>query len=359
MKGRSRHSDTNLRAVSFQFDGLTKPVYDETLSSWLVRIALSESVMPPWVTTALDMITAINPEFDDPDQLYMHERLMVEMTPGVQRVVQRYFHISEALHVPYAVSNAYCPQCLQGDIAAGRAPSWRRAWRLKGRALCHAHPRPVLLSRLTSEKYDTAKKAWAAFSEYVESPAPRLKTNYVLTYFPKELIGTVNDKLNALLKRVENWYVGSVLMRDVEELSPEAANFLLVLWMYHLKSTTYGSGVAISLAFNSRRGHPVARTTAQDPLSTIYTANPRVLAIAYWLLGMSYGVITLEEATFIQKALYSNSVLFPIDRGELAAYSRSGLSSDFLRPVLKVLGDSLPDNGRDEIAWLGLPSWLA
>lgn len=359
MRGRSAHRATNVGAEPFQFGGLIKPVYDETLSSWLVRVALSESVLPPWVVTALDMITASKHEFDDPDQLYLHERLTAEMPPGVRSVIQSSFHISEALHVPYAASHAYCHVCLQSDIAAGRAPSWRRAWRLKGRALCHAHPRPVLLSRLNSAKYDIAKKPWAAFSEYVESPTPRLKTSYVLTYFTKELIGTVDGKLNALLKRVENWYIGLVLKRDVEELSPEAANFLLVLWMHYLGSRNDGCGVAINLAFNSRRGHPVARTTAKDPLSTIYTASPRALAVGYWLLGMSYDVITLEEAKFIRRALYSNSMFFPIDRHELAAYSRSALSSESVRPVLKAIRKSLAGDGRVQIAWLGLPRWLA
>lgn len=355
MRGRSAHRHANAGAKPFQFKGLSKPVFDETFSSWLVRVALSESVLPPWVVTALDMITASNPEFDDPDWLYLHEHVTSEMPPEVQSVIQRHFHISEIHHVSYAVSHAYCHVCLQGDIAAGRAPSWRQAWRLKGRALCHAHSRPVLLSQLNSAKYDIAKKSWAAFSEYIESPAPRLKTNYVLTYFPKALIGTVDAKLNALLKRVEEWYAKSVLKRNVEELSPEAANFLLVLWMYHSGSSC---GAALSLAFNSRRRHPVARTTAEDPLSAIYAANPRALAVAFWLLGMSYGVITLEEANFIRRALYSNSLLFPVSKQELAEYSRGALSSDFIRPALKALRKNLSRNDRAQIAWLGLPRWL-
>lgn len=359
MRGRGAHRGTPSGDKRFQFEGLVKPVHDETISSWLVRVALSESTLPPWLILALDMITAPNPEFEDPDLLYLNERLIAHMPPGVHTVVQSHFHISETLHVPYAASQAYCHLCLQSDIAAGRAPAWRRAWRLKGRALCHAHTRPTLLGRLSPGRYDIAKKPWAAFSEYVESPAPRLRTSYVLTYFPEELISAIDGRLNALLKRVEDWCLLKVLQGRVQELSPEAAHFLLVLWMYYLGSGNDGRGVAISLAFNSRHGHSVARTTAEDPLDTIYTANPRALAVAYWLLGMAYGVITTEDALFIQKALYSNSITFPVGRDELAAYSRGALSSEAARPTLKSLRKNLSRDSRAQIAWLGLPRWLA
>lgn len=359
MRSRGALHNTLTGAKRFQFEGLVKPVYDETLSSWLIRVALSESILTPWLVLALDMITASNPEFEDPDLLYLNERLIAQMPPGVQAVIQSHFHISEMLHVPYVASQAYCHLCLQGDIAAGRAPSWRRAWRLKGQTLCHAHLRPVLLGRLRPGRYDIAKKPWAAFCEYIESPAPRLRTSYVLTYFPKELISTIDGRLNALLKRVEGWYLLKVQKGYVQELSPEAAQFLLVLWMYNLGLGYDGRGVAISLAFNSWHGHSLTRTTAQDPLGTIYNANPRALAVAYWLLGMAYDVITKEEALFIQKALYSNSITFPICRDELAAYSRGALSSESIRPTLKSLRKKLSSNCRAQIAWLGLPRWLA
>ncbi|MCF5803939.1 TniQ family protein [Pseudomonas tremae] len=359
MRNRGAHHGTATGVERFQFEGLVKPVHDETLSSWLIRVALSESILAPWLVLALDMITTSNPEFEDPDLLYTNERLIAQMPPGIQTAIQSHFHISEMLNVPYSASYAYCHVCLQGDIAAGRAPSWRRAWRLKGRALCHAHLRPVLLGRLSPGRYDIAKKTWAAFCEYVESPASRLRTSYVLTYFPKELISTIDSRLNALLKRVEDWCLLKVLKGHVQELSPEAAQFLLVLWMYNLGSGNYGCGVAISLAFNSRHGHSIARTTAEDPLGTIYNANPRALAVAYWLLGMAYDVITTKDALFIQKALYSNSITFPIGRDELAAYSRGALSSEAARPTLKSLRKNLSCDSLAQIAWLGLPRWLA
>lgn len=84
-----------------------------------------------------------------------------------------------------------------------------------------------------------------------------------------------------------------------------------------------------------------------SPQVSIDTASPREIAVAYWLLGIAYGLITPEEGKLINQITRSESAEFPTTRLQVAAATTRNYLEEGLARMLEEATESLtPKNFR-------------
>jgi hypothetical protein len=125
---------------------------------------------------------------------------------------------------------------------------------------------------------------------------------------------------------MQTWFFG--LTADTSP-SANAAEFLMSFWLQD-PSETGAQGFARSYFF-SRFTKPKALTKKHSVETSLQlkpeSARPRDVAVAYWMLGVGFGVIDTSEAEFIRDTTRPYSIPFPTSRSEVSivgglAYNR-------------------------------------
>jgi hypothetical protein len=149
------------------FKGLTEPLYDETLTSWLFRCSVAQSTVcfdrrglqarPEWWLSR-DRLHSADPDFDFKAIFARSAAEMLNLDLGV---IAEFFSPRSGAMVGWQARHLFCPECLRQDIAQWRLPGWRKAWCSEDSVYCLEH-RYELVRLRSTPKYS---KAWDAFCQ--------------------------------------------------------------------------------------------------------------------------------------------------------------------------------------------------
>lgn len=338
------------------FRGFCRPADDETFSSWLMRNAFTKYVW--WITgTELDAWrqAARWHKARDVDRVSDLVASGKEL-PKALRIptLVRTFGLQDTRVYPSHYLLAYCPQCLADDVACGRLPSWRKAWRQYGYCVCDKHETPVTLSVLQHPNPDPFFRAWEAFSEYVQSPLFRLKRRLVSGALSDEKLLVQERRVGLMILRVQRWMIDEVLKGLCPHLSPAGARFLLnVLLLEPIRKRSQG-GFARAY-FDSRDLIHVFYASNRNPgdLHGHYlTASPRQTLIAYLLIGIAYDVIKPPEAAFLQRVLGAAREAFPTCRSEISCAASAMFLPEHWSGIKCTAQRDLPFDDLLQIDWI-------
>ncbi|RIZ40649.1 TniQ family protein [Pseudomonas putida] len=332
------------------FSGLPKPFYDETFSSWLHRVAdqqfLDQELM-------LECIKKFAPDVQgDHDALYASPGFVSCFAEELRRGIRDAFVLPDAQLLLFKTSNVYCPRCLQEDIAADRAPGWRRSWRVQAVCVCLLHDHPVLLRRLEEPRFNAINKPWLAFQEYVKSPTARLQTDFAITQSFASTAPQKNRILLHLAARTQRWYSEVVSLGLEPRLSLKAARFLIYFWLWDDAYRQNVNGFARQYIRPLRGGGLSAAPRTGLGVQKIFERVEIVhVAVAFWMLGIGYGVISEKEAGLIQSYTYSRSTVFPASAEAVASAGRRCFSAETLAAIREEAVRELTEQEYYEIAW--------
>lgn len=255
-----------------------------------------------------------------------------------------------ACMTPYPNALNYCPECFKVDVAADLAPALRLNWRQPRLIVCLRHNTPVLLERLDTSTFTILNKAWKAFAEYAGSPASRLTTQLPLQHSSSTQAKEDNDRLIALAARMQTWFFG--LTADTSP-SANAAEFLMSYWLQD-PSETGAQGFARSYFF-SRFTKPKTVTKKRSVETSLQlkpeSARPRDVAVAYWMLGVGFGVIDTFEAEFIRDTTRPYSIPFPTSRSEVSIVGGQAYNRGQRHAYLEFARSTLNDLDYIIVAW--------
>lgn len=224
---------------------------------------------------------------------------------------------SNAGMIPYSKALNYCPECFKVDVVAGLVPAMRLDWRQPRMSVCLRHGTPVLFERLATSTFTILDKAWRAFAEYAASPASRLVTQFPMQHSSSTQAKAGNECLLALAARMQTWFFGLTANTTP---SAKAAEFLMAYWLQDPNGNG-AQGFARCYFFN-RLTRPQGLTNSLN--GKIFSklkpdsARPRDVAVAYWMLGVGFGMIDVSEAKFIRDTTRPYSIPFPISRSEVS-----------------------------------------
>lgn len=283
--------------------GLLHPIYDESLSSWLGRLASQGFVDS--VELQCHVKRYAREVGGDIDTLYKSEEFCEKVQSSFRMPVASVFQLPCSPLLTFNTSAVYCPRCLREDVASNHAPAWRRAWRVQGVAVCLMHDAPVLLRRLEQHRFTYLDKAWLALEEFVSSPAVRLEVHFALTNPVPRIAVAENRMLLRLIARSQQWYHSYVRAGKVPQLTHNAARFLMYYWLWQNVRRAGVCGFA-SQYFHPLRGSNVNSVPRKglgvdELFNRVETAH---LGMAYWLIGIAYEVISEKEAKLIQALTY-------------------------------------------------------
>lgn len=252
--------------------------------------------------------------------------------------------------VPYSKALNYCPECFKADVAAGSAPALRLDWRRPRFSVCTRHDAPVLLGQMATSTFNILDKAWKAFAEHADSPASRLTTQFPIQHSTSSQAKADSERLAGLAARVQTWFFSLT-----PETSPSAlaAEFLMSYWLQDPNSSG-AQGFARSYFFY-RLSRPQAATKRQlgdtSPELVPDAAGPRDVAVAYWMLGIGFGVIDTVEATFIHDTARPYSLPFPTSREEVCSLGGLAYNRGQRHAYLEYAKSTLNDADYKSVAW--------
>ena len=292
------------------------PVNGESFSSWMGR--MSVEVLSSSELNAYEIFSHQCARLSvDPDSL--HELLAIRSCFGDRyEDIFKDFRFSIDAYLPFHQSTNYCPECLKNDIKEVDLPAWRSAWRQLGMCICCDHDFPVMLVSLSTPHYSPLDKAWRAYTEYVSSPSSRLLVSFPLTSNGEQGIAD-NKMLLRITARVQNWILEDTPLIQTQKPSKAVLEFLLGMWLCDPAWRT-APGFACSFFFPERKGNSANLTpdTSFADAPPHYTwATPRQIAVAYWMLGVAFNVISFSEAQTIRDVCRPYSLPFPVDRDEI------------------------------------------
>lgn len=298
------------------FNGVPSSFWGESFSSWLVRLTQEKFMNERALQTCfVEHAACVG---GDLDLLSTVSAFIEELPSSIANEIRYVFSTPDLPLAPFNRSNLYCPRCIQCDVENCRTPGWRLAWRAHGACVCLHHDEPVLLRRLENARYNVFNRSWLAFGEFVASPAAHLSVDFALMGSAYTNPITRNRILLHLTARVQRWYQNRVALGLEGRLLPAAARFLLYLWLWENERASEVAGFARLYIQQLRGKSLVSSPRAGKAFDTIYAMAPvRHLAVAYWLLGIAYGVINEYEAQFIKAVIRSDSLEFPTNRSEL------------------------------------------
>jgi hypothetical protein len=251
---------------------------------------------------------------------------------------------------PYYEALNYCPKCFKSDLAVGLAPALRLDWRKPRMSVCLRHNTPVLLERLATSNFTLLDKAWTAFAEYAGSPASRLTTQFPLQCSSSNQAKVNNERLVALAARMQTWFFA---LTTESMPSANAAEFLMFYWLQD-GNENGAQGFARSYFF-SRTINPLWKKTIKhgEILSHFKTdsARPRDVAVAYWMLGVGFGVISTSEAEFIRDIAKGYSIPFPTSQGDVSSAGTLVYSPGQRQVYLTLAKSTLSDSEYDSVEW--------
>lgn len=318
------------------------PTLDETFSSWAARRSLVPRNSVDSLFAERFMLLCSKGSVD-PDRQYANLELLSYFSPCERMRVATQFKIVDDDLVAYPNALNYCPQCFHDDLNAGLSPVWRLAWQKPRSCVCLNHKEGVMLQRLETKNFTVLNKAWMAFKEYVESPAARLMSSYPLQHSTSESVRSDNSRLIHLAERVQTWFYS---LSEASTPSKRAAEFLLTFWLQDPDENSAQGFARSYFFFHSIKRRAGLKTKLYGPVRDRLRpdfAKPRDLAVAYWMLGVSFHLISSVEAAFIRDTTMPYSVPFPVNRSEIAtvgtlAFSRSQILA-FLRDAEKILDE--------------------
>lgn len=327
-------------------------VYNESFSSWIARVAMDSRHIIGYGLGSF-LATYCGRDGSDPDLQWSNLELLQCLSLADRRYITAHFSSPWRTRHPaipesnvdsanlssgqamdengngrtcssrtasYYESRNYCPECFKVDLAEGVAPALRLDWRQPHLIVCLRHDRPVLLERLASSTFTILDKAWAAFAEYAGSPASRLTTQFPLQHSSSSHAKANSDRLVQLAARMQTWL--SSLTADTAP-TKQAAGFLMSYWLQDV-SRTGACGFARAYffnRFNSKLEVRGERGNIPDFFMSD-TSRPRDFAVAYWMLGVGFGVISISEAQFIRDTTKACSIPFPISGTEICSAGR-------------------------------------
>lgn len=326
------------------------PIYDETLSSWLARLVLGSFVDRAAIQEHIK--AHFRGVSGDIDALVACESFTQPFEPFFSVHSASVFRLPDAPLLMFNSSVVYCPECLCGDVANNQAPAWRRSWRIQGAAVCLRHESPVLLKRVQERRLNYVNKAWVAFEEYVGSPAMRLQVNFALSSTSSYVALAENRFLLRLVARTQQWLNLQLRQGNVSELSFNSGRFLMYLWLWR----DISGGLINGFASQYFRPFPVRRYRGRASqgigVDAVFDeAEPIHLCVAYWLLGVAYGVISKHEADLIRAMTRSTTWLFPVDREEIAERGCIAMDKEAVMVVRNEAREQLCAEELEQIVW--------
>ena len=340
------------------FSGLLKPLRDESLSSWLSRMYHQHYVDSSFETEILRLVVRDPNLKGDLDLLYKSSAFMDLFSRTQRPQILAQFGMVESNTVPPGVNDKYCRICFQNDIRTCHTPTWRKSWRMRGASVCVLHDRPVLLSRLIERPKDLRDRGWQGFHEYLDSPLSRLDVDFALRRTSPNGAIANNRKLLLLTQRVQSWYQRALCAKagEVAENDPagRGLQFLMGLWLHQPFFWQLSAGIARGYFQASTVRYPKIGVDQNftSPQVSIDTASPREIAVAYWLMGIAYGVITQEEGQLINQITRSEIVEFPTTRLQVAAATTRNYLEAGLTWMVKEAKESLAPEEFQAISWV-------
>ncbi|MDY7564710.1 TniQ family protein [Pseudomonas sp. RTC3] len=336
------------------FSGLLKPIGDESLSSWLSRMYHQHYVDSTFETEILRLAARDSSVKGDLDLLYKSSAFLDLFSRTQRPQILAQFRMVESNTVPLGLGDKYCRLCFQNDISARQSPIWRKSWRMRGASVCVLHDRPVLLSRLIERPKDLRDRGWQGFQEYLDSPLSRLDVDFALRRAPPHTVIANNRKLLLLTQRVQLWYQRAFCDEAGNSQAGRGLQFLMSLWLHQPVYKQLSPGIARAYFRASTFRYPSISVTEKitSPQVSIDTASPRDLAVAYWLMGIAYGLITQEEGKLINQITRSEIAVFPTTRLQVAAATTRNYLEAGLAEILKEANESLAPEEFQAISWV-------
>jgi hypothetical protein len=336
-------------------------VDNESFSSWIARQSIGPSHS---IGHSLGdyMVLHCSKGGSDPDMQWCNLELLQSLSLSDRIYISAHFALpcpgssnrsqisSTAGMIPYSKALYYCAECFKVDVAAGLAPAMRLDWRRPRMSVCLRHDRPVLLGRLATSTFTILDKAWRAFAEYAASPASRLVTQFPLQHSSSTQAKADNELLLTLVARIQTWFFG--LTADTNP-SANAAEFLMAYWLQDPNGNG-AQGFARCYFFN-RLTRPQGLTNNLN--GRIFfklkpdSARPRDLAVAYWMLGVGFGIINASEARFIRDTTRPYSLPFPISRSEVSLLGGLAFCKSQRVTLSELAKSTLISSDYDCIAW--------
>jgi hypothetical protein len=251
---------------------------------------------------------------------------------------------------PYPNALNYCPECFKVDVAADLAPALRLNWRQPRLIVCLRHNTPVLLERLATSTFTILNKAWKAFAEYAGSPVSRLTTQLPLQHSSSTQAKADNDRLVALAAKMQTWFLGLTAKTSP---SAKAAEFLMSYWLQD-PSESGAQGFARSYFFyRLSKSQVVTKKRSVETSLQLKpeSARPRDVAVAYWMLGVGFGVIDTSEAEFIRDTTRPYSIPFPTSRSEVSTVGGLAYNRGQRHAYLEFARSTLNDLDYIIVAW--------
>lgn len=294
---------------------MTKPLDDETLSSWLSRNSTN-----PYVgnihSVFLDRCQAMaKPSLEgDVDGLYEHQKFLSLFSEHDHEMLGVTFKLPDNL-IEVGGSLNYCPQCLADDVASMRAPAWRKAWRVRGNCLCTAHDQLVLLQRLSVSGKGQFNRAWLAFSQHASTGKFIFGNHFIQRLISLPETAAKEQRLCRIVLKVIRWIASTPDYPTYGRPSKQCLMFVLGFFLYRPFVRCKG-GVG-QWFLNSVRSTTEISSQPFRPPSTsemdmgIKDSTPRNIALSYLLLGCAYNLLSVDEIAFLNHALYFSNANFP------------------------------------------------
>lgn len=329
---------------------LLAPRCGESFSSWMGRLSVSAESSSH--LEAVDIFASRCSRVTiDPDTL--HEMISIRQCFSDRELeVFRHFGGGSNGYLSFKHGTNYCPECFKVDIKEAGLPASRLAWRQMGMCVCCEHESPAILLRLYTPHFSPLDKSWRAYCEYVSSPSSRLLVSFPLTSNGVQALAD-NEMLLQLAARVQNWILTDAQINQNQKPSEAVVDFLLGVWLCDPSWRT-APGFACSFFFPQRKGNNanlVPDTSLASEPPHYSWATPRQLAVAYWMLGVAFGVISRDEAELIREVCRPYSLPFPVDRTEI---ERAGLGvhSRLIRDELIALAyTTFSSEDLDQVIW--------
>jgi len=337
------------------FKGLLKPLSDESLSSWLNRMYHKRYLESDFHAQYIRLAAKDPYAMHDADLLYRSPTFLGFFNAAQREQIYSQFQVNPANLAPPELSDKFCPVCFRNDIATQQSPGWRKSWRMRGACVCLLHHRPVLLSRLLERPKDLRDRAWQGFEEHLLSPASRLNANFALVTTSPLGEYAINTRLLHLVQRSQVWYQSTSGSGAGQDPPHNVLQYLLGLWLHPTYEWNLGAGIARTY-FHGRNVRERLKLndvlTARDV--SIETASTRDLAVAYWLLGVAYGVITREEASWIGRVTRPVASLFPITQLDVARSTTLNYQEAGLTRMMAEARESLSQEEFQMVSWVFL-----
>ncbi|MFJ3007085.1 ATP-binding protein [Pseudomonas fluorescens] len=312
-------SEPDARTRKKWFEGFPKPLFDETLSSWLGRCGAH----PDMISFHCNFFARCAQMGRDPDCLYDVVEFKDSFPSHVAKQLPETFRVNSCA-VIYEHRTNYCPVCLAEDVAQFRSPSWRQGWMRKGICFCDAHDHLILLRCIDQRTNNAVYKAWLAYGNHVKSGVYDYGINLIARIGDGLQSSTTEQYICMLVERVRKWVYGA--QSEFPQVVAEQAPLIYALgFLIHPRFDRCRGGLAVwFLGCNdSTPGYSVFKDpTLAQMLVYIEEASPRQLAVGYILMGIAFELFSASEINAIERGWSFGNYTLPKSRLELVRMTK-------------------------------------